>query len=376
MKILLVTEYYYPHIGGAETLFTRLSEFLVKKNHRATVVTIKVNNNYPDKETINEVDIIRIKCPQIMQRYAFIFLAIPTLLKLTRDADIIQTTTYAAAFPAWLCAKIFHKKVFLIVHEVFHNMWRRLPSLNFFSKELYRLFEKFIITLPFDKYICVSRYTQNCLKLLGKKDANLELIYNGIDYEFWNPEKYNKNIIRGKNNLTDEFIYLYYGRPGVSKGIEYLIQAVPEISKKIPNAKLMLIMSNDPEKRYNYILKIIKELNIEKNIILINSVAFNSLPDYLLSADCIVVPSLSEGFGYTVAESCALKKNIVACDTGSIPEIISGNYVLAKPGNPAAIAAGVQKIYEKKFDDQVNIEKKFTLDDSIEKYLELYKNFA
>ena len=39
MKILFVTDYYYPHIGGVEKLFKSLAESLVEKGNKVSVIT-------------------------------------------------------------------------------------------------------------------------------------------------------------------------------------------------------------------------------------------------------------------------------------------------------------------------------------------------
>ena len=44
MKILLVCENYYPHIGGAEIVFQTLAEGLVKAGHQVAVVTHQLKN--------------------------------------------------------------------------------------------------------------------------------------------------------------------------------------------------------------------------------------------------------------------------------------------------------------------------------------------
>ena len=45
--------------------------------------------------------------------------SIPLGIKLAKDNDIIHTTTYNAAFPAFLIGKISRKKIIITVHEIF-----------------------------------------------------------------------------------------------------------------------------------------------------------------------------------------------------------------------------------------------------------------
>ncbi|HCY21068.1 TPA: hypothetical protein DIC40_04410 [Patescibacteria group bacterium] len=49
--------------------------------------------------------------------------------------------------------------------------------------------EKMLFIMPYTIYHCVSKYTMNSLRLLyGISDEKLHVIYNGVDYDFWNPE--------------------------------------------------------------------------------------------------------------------------------------------------------------------------------------------
>jgi len=57
-------------------------------------------------------------------------------------------------------------------------------------------------------------------------------------------------------------------------------------------------------------------------------VSRSELPSYIAASDCIVVPSLSEGFGFAAAESCAMGKLIVASNVASLPEVVSGKFYL------------------------------------------------
>lgn len=369
MKILFVTEYYVPHIGGREIVFKNLAEKLVKKGHECSVITCRLQNT-KDYEEINKVKIYRVNVPLKGDMYWFTFFSLPKIWELSKDADIIHTTTYSGAFPAFFVSKLQRIPCIITVHEIFGNMWKNLTGINWFSAKMYQFLEKMTIHLPFDRYCCISFYTRNCLRLLGVEDRKLKTIYVGVDYQLFNSKKADGIKIRKKLKLRDQFIYMYYGRPGISKGVEYLIKAAYIISKRIKESKLLLILTNYPKRRYKYILNLIDTLNLRNRIILLNPVPIEELPDYISCADCIVVPSLSEGFGFVAAEVCAMDIPIVSTDIGSLPEVVSGKYILVEPRNPKAIAEGVERIHKGKVEDKGK--KIFSWNTSIEEYIEVY----
>ena len=368
MKFVFVNEYYPPHIGGVEIVFSELAQRLVKLGHDCSVITCQVPNTKAYQE-IDGVKVHRVRVPQRGDRYWFAFLAIPKVLRLAKSADLIQATTFTGAFPAWLAAKLLRKKCVLTVHEVWGPSWQTLTEFNWFYSRLHWFLEKLIVSLPFNKYVCVSNHTRNSLKSAGIEDEKILVIYNGID-EAMVASTSDAAAKRRELGLGNDFIYMFYGRPGISKGLEYLIQATPTILERIPNSRLLLILANEPRNRYHSIKAMIKDLAVDNKIIMLDPVPRNELPGYIAAADCVVVPSLSEGFGFTVAEACALGRPVVASNVASLPEVISGRYVLVEPRNPGAIAEGVEKVFKGEVENSKR--KVFSWDECTRKYLQVY----
>jgi len=370
MKILFVVENYYPHIGGVETVFRNLAEALVKKNHKVEIVTHRLKNT-KEYEELNGVRIYRVNCLQ--SRYLFTFLSIFKAFKLAKSADIIHTTTFNGAFPAWLVSKLRKKPCIITVHEVWIGLWDELSEFNWLKRKIHNLLEKFIYFLPFNKYVAVSNFTRRRLVEIGISQNKTEVVYNSLNYSLFDPRKYNKNKTRKEIGIRNEFVCFSYGRPGISKGFSYLLDAIPMVTQKIPNSKFVLMLSKDKayKSQYGKLIKKINDLNIKNKIILLEPAKENKIPAYLKAADCVVVPSLSEGFGYTVAEACAMNIPVVASDVASLPEIISGKFVLVKPKNPEEIAEGIIKVHNKKY-KRTKL-KKFLIKNNVERYLKVYK---
>jgi len=363
MNILMVLENYFPHIGGVEAVFQNLAEGLVKRGHDVYIVTRQLSGTSLF-EIRNGVEIHRVPTKS---RYTFVISSISKVFELARDADLIHTTTFTGAPPAWLASKIIGVPSIITVHEVWLGNWNRFTDFGLGKSIVHEMLEEAIYGLNFDRYVCVSDSTNRQLKEMGRKAIT---IYNGVDYNHFNPNKY--NYVR-KLEYKNKFVCLTYGRPGPSKGIEYVVKAMPTILKQIPSAHLVLILSRNKAylKRREEIIRLIKELDLENNVDVLDPVSFDILPAYIKNVDCVIVPSLAEGFGYTTAESCAMGTPVVASNTTSIPEVISGNYVLVKPKSPQDISRGVLQIYKKK--GKKTKLKRFLWQDAIDKYLQVYK---
>ncbi len=374
MKILFVVEYYYPHVGGGETLYQTVAEGLASKGCEVAVVTTGLPE-VKKEEILNGVKLYRIPTPKIFGRhYWFTFFSLPKILRLARDYDLIHTTTYNAALPAWLAAKLRRKRVVITVLQAWGALWKTYQGMSWLSARLHQLFERFVIRLPFDDYICISEHTKNSVMAMGLDAEKLKLVYCGVDYDLFSPAKYDHQAAKKELGLSDRFVYLFYGRPGISKGVEYLMEAVPAISRKMPNSKLLLILASDPKDRYEYIMRLMEKLRVSDSVILKSQLSRDELVRHIAASDCVVVPSLTEGFGLVAAEACAMNKPVVCSRAGALPEVVSGKYVLVDPKNPEQIAEGIERIHK---DGVKETERKyFYWEECIDKYLRIYRGTA
>lgn len=364
MKILFVLEYYSPHLGGAETLFKNLAEGLVRKRHSVAVLTSWLSDTEM-REQVKGVRLFRVKTPNRGRRYWFTLLAIPMALKLAKETDVISTTTYNGAFPAWLAGKIRRKPAVITVHEILGTLWGEFQGMNRFMAWLHRFLERRIIGLGFDRYVGVSNATAEAIRACGKDAVT---VYNGIDYKLFKPRSGKR--LRQFLKLDDLFIYLSYGRPGISKGIEYLVRAVRLIRDAIPNSMLLLFLAEEPRDRHEMIMGLIPALGIGDSVQVRLPVPREMLPPFIAASDCVVVPSLSEGFGFSAAEACAMGKPVVASGVGSLPEVVSGQHVLVEPRDPKAIARGVIRVHRGEATESAP--KKFTWAKCVRGYEQIY----
>ena len=339
MKIVYVLEYYYPHVGGVETLFQTIAEAMVKLGHTVVVYTARMSD--ADKnETLNGVHIIRVPVPSFSQRYFFTFFAPFFIWPAIRKSDIVHTTTYNAVWPAWLVATIFHRPLVLSVQEVWIDLWRKLPGMSSWSAWLHAFYERFIYKLPYARVVVGSHHTAAAVKQVNQKFIT-EVVYHGVEIPDADPNISREKIRRDWPIEPSDFVLLYFGRPGWAKGIEIALQGFALAVREQTKLKFILLLSNNPIDRYRTIQQTVIDLNLQDKITILPSCLRNQLANYLQAADAVIIPSLSEGFGFSAAEACLLGRPVIVSKAASLPEVVSGQVIFFTPGDQQACAKAI-----------------------------------
>src|SRR5262249_27407641 len=338
-RILFILEYFPPPGGGAETLFGELASALAADGHQVTVLTARVPGA-PARETVRGVRVIRVATPPFASRYLFTFLCLPWALALARHADLIHTSLYTAAFPAWFSSRLWRVPAVLTVHEVFGRQWRRLPRMSVGAAAIAWGLEGPAVRLRFARFVCVSEHTRRRLLETAPVDPRrASVCYPAVDYAFWDRRRFEARPLKRELGLGDEtFLFLFFGRPGVAKGVEFLLEAVNQLRRADRRFHLLLLLGSHPRAQPRLLLKTIPPPRLARSITIQPSVSRQGLPGYLLGADCVVVPSLSEGFGYSAIEAAQLGCPLIATRGNSLEEVVGDYAVLCPAGNGKALA--------------------------------------
>lgn len=368
MHILFVLEHFKPYVGWAEILFDNVVKWLVKEWNRVTVLTSRFDKTLPKYEKRDDgVEIYRVG----HNRYDFMIYALGEKpRKLAKTADIIHTTTYNAAIPAKILSMVSHKKIVITIHEIFEKNWTVFMGPIWI---FYRWVESCILHIPFHKIICVSNATNKSLIKRWISEKKTVTIYNWIDYWIRNTDSIHtttRNTIRETHKLTNSFVWFFFGRPGISKWVEYFIRAIPEIVHQIPHFIAYLLVSKNDIKRYEYVRDLAHSLWVEKYIIWWESVPYKELINYINMADFTIIPSLAEWFGFAAVEAATVWNPVIVTTAWSLPEVISWKVAFVKPRDAADIASKVFEVYQWTY--ETIPQKTFSRDENIAKTLSVY----
>lgn len=171
-----------------------------------------------------------------------------------------------------------------------------------------------------DHYIvCGKAGREDYLRFSKMNPEKTTLIQNGVDLE-----KINSIMIDNKNNGEDssrsDFTLFTCGRLYATKGIDYLITAMPLILNQFKDVKLKIFGKGPLEMRLR---ALINSLNLQQHVKLGGYVTYSNLIREMSQSDLAVFPSTVEvGASIAVMESMACSKAVVAFDYPFIKEAI------------------------------------------------------
>ncbi|MGB7970091.1 MAG: glycosyltransferase family 1 protein [Methanobacterium sp.] len=198
-----------------------------------------------------------------------------------------------------------------------------------------------------DKIITISDFTKNELINYTNISPNkIKTIYLGVDNQFKQLSSKEIEDIRMEYKLPNSYI-LYVGSEQSRKNFISIIKAFYNLKKKYNLKDLKLIKAGSPQisdSQRNKIFDLIKELNLEKDIIFTNYVSEEYLVKLYNAADIFVYPSLYEGFGLPPLEAMACGCPVITSNTSSLPEVVGDAGIMINPYDIDSLTESIHKI--------------------------------
>ena len=375
LNIVMVCDPITDYIAGSYLSAQSFSEILKKRGHKIIFIAARSPANPKDNywKGIKVYRFASIPLPKSEHKVYIGFPTVQRLKKILKDEKIdivhaiIPTPLSVMAIKA---AKSVGLKVVTHSHTQAENVLLYWPKF-LFRDSLNWLFYKYLAWFyeQSDFLIHPSEFSKIFFSTLDTKTKNV-VISNGVNIEKFKktdadkPQKKTKNI-------------LFVGRLYPEKCVDTLIEAMPLILKKEPNAHLNIVGGGNLEEQLK---NLSKKLGMEKHITFAGRVNEKDLVGAYNAADVFVMPSISELEGMAVLEAMACGKPIVIADAkeSASKDFVSGNGLLFKPQNPKDLAHKVEKILandgmrHRMGEESLRISKNFDIQKSVTKLEKTY----
>jgi len=346
MKIALCSDWVYPSVGGVQSHIAGLSKQLKIFGHEVVIVT-KGMHDVEEINQSNETEIREIKTKSIAPiQHVIIPPNKEDLRKILKKEKFDIVHAHHAFTPTALLSINAAKKLGIPTVLTNHSIsiasssdliWGSMSQLFFPLK-------KYIDAA--DRIIAVS---QAASEFIGRFTEGKEIVVipNGVDvFKFSQSEYLDPGLIA--SDFLESPTLFTVGRLSFRKGFHLLIEAMPNILRKVPDAQLYIAGKG-------YMMTFLKglsnSLGLTNNVNFLGYVPDEALPWLYKNSDVFEFPSISaESFGITLIEAMAANSSIVASRIGGVPEIIDDgkNGLLFNPWDSKTLAEKTIQILENK----------------------------
>jgi len=314
MKIVMITDSYFPTRDGVVTSITIAKEGLERAGHEVIVVA-------PDPGKEQRMDGVRYFPSIKFKSYPGYFIPVYPSNKAeiirSLDPDVIHIHGMAVmALKGIVASKHLRIPVALTFHTMvedtieFYSPIKTFPEVQ--KKAVWVYLRRLLKAA--DAVIGPSASTIDELLKNNVKPKRTEIIPTGVDIARFHPDR-DGNAMREKHGLRDEKVALYVGRLSFEKNIDTIINALSRI-----NDMKLLIAGKGPAR--DHLEKVAKASGVADRIIFAGFVPDDELPQLYAAADLFVSASEFETQGLSVLEALSCGLPVACADKRAFADVI------------------------------------------------------
>lgn len=324
MKVLHVSPYYYPHLGGMESAVSQICNRLNRRGYQISLYTTLDPVWSPRFENANGLNIRR-----------FGVIVKPLLNPLTRglfhaivksDAKIVHThDEHAFASNLAVAGRIMRDRP-LVLH-----CYGELAAVSRGEQLIVDLYDSTLNRAGYhiaDIIIQISpAFVPYVTRKFGVSAKKVRIIPNAID-----PNNYSQDInpeeFRKGKNLPDGDWILYVGSLINRKGLQTLIQALRGVVREETDARL-LIIGRGPLKLQ--LQDSVSKADLSKHVFFLEGLSQRELSAAYKLSKLLVLPTLADVAPTVILEAMFFRRPVVSSDIIGISEFFSETALLVKP---------------------------------------------
>lgn len=292
------------------------------------------------------------------------------------ECDLVHSSIAGVAGFLGLIAKIRDGIPFILTEHGVYYRERLLEHAGRYSegpKQFWVNFEKAIARISYtyaDLIVPVSKFNAFWESQLGADPNKIDVIYNGVDTEKFRPMA----IDRISNKPTVGIVT----RIDRLKGILDLIAAMATVRDKIPLARCLVFGSAIDPSYAQTCLETRERLGLTRTVLFMGFT--KDTPAAFNLCDVVALPSISEGFPYSLIEGMSCGKATVATNVGGVTEALADTGIVVPPRDPLSLGEALAQLLT----DPLHAKKlglaardrtlsEYTVSKFTEKYREVYR---
>ncbi len=227
----------------------------------------------------------------------------------------------------------------LTVHDL---IFERFPQHHTFTNRLFLKFGMPLFVRAATAIIAVSQHTKRDLVELYRTPAEkIHVIHEGIDERFRPASR--DELQRVKVHYSPDRPYLLMvGTLEPRKNHAAALRALARLKQQGFAHRLLIVGGQGW--LFEPIKKLVDELELTGDVTFAGYIPLDDLPPLYTGSDCVLLPSLYEGFGFPVLEAMACAAPVVCSSASSLPEVAGEAALLVDPQDDAGLAATVSRV--------------------------------
>ncbi|MBV7330766.1 glycosyltransferase family 4 protein [Chloroflexi bacterium TSY] len=347
MRILQITAYYPPDIGGIQYFVQNLSRALTQRGHDVDVLTVKTDSGPEVEKTDDGVFVRRCKLDLNLYRAVVSRKFIGRLMTSSGyDAYHIHIPFHLGLETAALAARR-HKTSLVATH---HGQGIDGSLLYRAIAQTYNLFCHSISLRTVDRTVFLTESYRCSFWLPQTVEKRVRIVRTGAEIQSFGAEA-DGGSIRQKYNIPQRVpLILWVGRlhrANRYKGVDYLLRAMQQVLAYMPEARLLVVGDGEllPELK-----NMASELTLDSAVIFAGAINNADLPAYYAASDLLTLPSISgpENAPVVVFEAMAAGKPVIASDIPGVCEIVEHQQsgLLVPPRDVDALSQGIVQVLQ------------------------------
>jgi len=325
MKILFVTDIYYPHIGGVSEHIYHLANEFERRGHSVAILTANIQGDLrPDENRVIRIGkSMIIPANRSCSRVTY-GVGSDNLSSIVNKYEVVHIHGTLAPTLPLLALKVSRKVNIFTFHPTFEYSIPFMVFKRYLKNYFKRIHGKIAVSRT--AYDSISMYFPGVYRIIP----------NGVDTERFTPGELQKESSKE---------ILFVGRIEPRKGLQFLIDALLRVKEEIPEASLTVAGGG-----YKKIKLKIPD-KVKDSIRFLGFVNPKDLPEVFRKAALFVSPAISgESFGIVLIEAMASGTPVVASGIPGYRCVIENgvNGLLVPPSDSGEIAKAIIRVMKNK----------------------------
>ncbi|MBU0528982.1 glycosyltransferase family 4 protein [bacterium] len=309
VRILFLSHFYPPEMGGAAARISGLAKWLVKFGHDVTVITGypnyptgKIYPEYKNKknkiEFIDGVKILRSKVlpasyqsvlVRLLNYFTLFFTALWNGVRKRNNFDIIVASSppLTIGILGLILSKIYKIPWIFDIRDIWPDVAVEAGMLR--ENGIVHKLSKKLANYLYKQATHITPVTERKLTKIRKYDipiSKISVVPNGVDFDLINGAE--QKDWRSELRLENKFVLSYAGLIGIAQGVNIIIETAIQL-KDIDDVHFLIVGEGIEKQKLQNSVKSL-ELN---NITFLPSQPKESIPSLLTSSDIALIPLVS-----------------------------------------------------------------------------------